>query len=302
MLYTDNSGLFVASLTLTTQRQMPAIRAWKQYDPAVAESDLQVPGDGIFILSGKATNIGMGLWQYEYAGFNLNSDRAGGWFRVSLPLGASVSDVGFHDVNYHSGELWDSTDWTWDVTSSSITWTTVNYSENPNGNAIRWGTLYNFRFKTDVSPAVERVTLGLFKPGYPMWAQAEVLGPSVIIIDCNGNGIPDSIDIGDGASIDCNGNTVPDECETVAPCGDGNVCTCDYCVAGSCVHVPGNYGDVTCNGGLANLDDILCVLSGFSQFSRCPNGDLAPLSSGNGIINLDDILAVLAAFGGNNPC
>lgn len=120
--------------------------------------------------------------------------------------------------------------------------------------------------------------------------------------DCNGNGRRDACDVALGSSNDCNANGVPDECDAIAPCGDGVVCTCDRCVAGSCVHLSANYGDVTCNGGLANLDDILCVLGGFAQFGRCPNGDLAPLSSGNGIINLDDILAVLAAFGGNNPC
>ena len=31
--------------------------------------------------------------------------------------------------------------------------------------------------------------------------------------DCNGNGIPDAVDVGTGASADCNQNDVPDECE-----------------------------------------------------------------------------------------
>ncbi len=34
--------------------------------------------------------------------------------------------------------------------------------------------------------------------------------------DCNGNGIPDSIDIATGTSKDCNSNGIPDECEASA--------------------------------------------------------------------------------------
>lgn len=60
------------------------------------------------------------------------------------------------------------------------------------------------------------------------------------------------------------------------------------------------YGDVNCSG-LVNLDDILCVLSGFANLASCPNGDIAPCQ-GNGFINLDDILAVLGAFAGQNLC
>lgn len=213
LLFVANNGLFVASPHMTTQRELPAIRAWKQNDPTVVEQEIQVPDDGLFLLSGKASDTGTGLWEYEYAVYNLNSDRAGGWFRVPLPLGAVVTDVGFHDVNYHSGEVWDSTDWTWEVTDSSITWTTVNYFDNPNGNAIRWGTLYNFRFKVNVEPSATSVTLGLFKPGLPTSLQTELIGPTLAIIDCNNNGIADSTDIAEGTSVDCEPNDVPDECE-----------------------------------------------------------------------------------------
>ncbi len=34
-----------------------------------------------------------------------------------------------------------------------------------------------------------------------------------VLVDCNGNGIPDACDITSGTSADCNGNFVPDECE-----------------------------------------------------------------------------------------
>ena len=41
--------------------------------------------------------------------------------------------------------------------------------------------------------------------------------PDCVIGDCNGNGVPDDVDILDGTSLDCNGNMLHDECE---PDGD----------------------------------------------------------------------------------
>lgn len=98
------------------------------------------------------------------------------------------------------------------------------------------------------------------------------------------------------------------------PCGNNSdcvladdapdaVCTFDRCVSGFCTQEPIEYGDVNGAGpNTPNLDDILCCLSGFSDFNACPNADIRPICSGNDIINLDDILGVLAAFGGADPC
>ena len=43
----------------------------------------------------------------------------------------------------------------------------------------------------------------------------QVSGPDCepIILDCNGNAIPDDCDIASGYSTDANGNGIPDECE-----------------------------------------------------------------------------------------
>ena len=46
--------------------------------------------------------------------------------------------------------------------------------------------------------------------------------------DCNNNGVPDSIDLANGASLDCNENAVPDECETDSD-ADGLIDDCDGC-------------------------------------------------------------------------
>lgn len=89
-----------------------------------------------------------------------------------------------------------------------------------------------------------------------------------------------------------------------AACHDNDVCTCDECIGGSCAYRPIHYGDANCAGPVnqANLDDILCVLTGFANFAACVNGDLHPPCTGNNSINLDDILALLAAFAGADEC
>ncbi len=196
-----------------TQREKPAIRAWRDQDPSVLQTDITLPHDGLMILGAKATDIGGGLWQYEYALQNLNSDRSAGSFRVPVDVTTTVSAVGFKDVEYHSGEVYNETDWNVLTTSGAVTWSTVDHAVNPNANALRWGTLYNYRFQADAPPQTTSVTIGLFKPGTPSTVNVTTTGPTIGMADCNTNGIEDSVDIANGTSRDCNGNVVPDECE-----------------------------------------------------------------------------------------
>ena len=146
-----------------TERQLPGVHAWKAADPTVTETAVQA--DGRFVVAAKATSLGGSLYHYEYAVQNLNSHRAGQAFSVPLPPGTNVSNVGFHDVDYHSGEPYDGTDWTSTVTAGAVTWATVPFATNPDANALRWGTLYNFRFDADVGPGLAGASLGLFRPG-----------------------------------------------------------------------------------------------------------------------------------------
>ena len=120
-------------------------------------------------------------------------------------------------VNY------DGTDWESTVLLGKIVWSTTPYDDDPNANALRWGTLYNFYFDANIGPANTSVTLGLFKPGLPSEITIATKGPGLTLIDCNENGIPDTCDLDCGAvgctppcggSSDCSDNRVPDECET----------------------------------------------------------------------------------------
>ena len=61
-------------------------------------------------------------------------------------------------------------------TSSSITWSTETFAQNQNANAIRFGTLYNFRFDADQAPNPTNATVGYFKTGGPMPALIQAPG------------------------------------------------------------------------------------------------------------------------------
>ncbi|UCC31849.1 MAG: hypothetical protein JSU86_06140, partial [Phycisphaerales bacterium] len=190
-----------------TQREQPAIRAWQDTDPWVEEMDIQVPGDGLFIVAAAAIDLRGGWWRYEYAVQNLNSDRSAGSFSVPVPRDAAIENIGFHDVDYHSGEIYDTTDWPATVEHGSITWATDAYGDNQNANALRFDTLYNFYFDANVGPDATTITLGLFKPGVLPEVMGSSIGPALSLVDCNDNGSPDDCD------IDC------DAPDCIPPCG-----------------------------------------------------------------------------------
>ncbi len=156
---------FNLSFTGNTVPLKPAIEAWKAVDPSVTLVTIDIPGDGRIIIGYKTTNLGGGIWGYEYAVYNHNSHRSVA--RFSLPKKGSeveVSNVGFHDVDYHSGEPYSGADWTPVISDGSVSWATEPFERNPNANAIRWSTTYNFRFQANRAPAMGTITLGLFRP------------------------------------------------------------------------------------------------------------------------------------------
>lgn len=177
------------SLTGTTQRGSPAIFAWRDHglganspDPSVQLSSVDVMNDGRFWVGVKVSIIAGGLYRYEYAVQNLNSHRSGQSFTIPLPVGAVVSNVGFHDVDYHSGEPFVSTNWTSTVSGAGITWASQTFAQNTNANALRFDTIYNFRFDCNMAPNTGAATLGLFRPagsGQPTSVPAATSIPSL---------------------------------------------------------------------------------------------------------------------------
>jgi len=150
-------------LTGETRRHEPAIFAWAEADSQVLLESTDVTDDGRFWVGSRVYDNGDGTFDYEYAVYNLNSDRSAGAFAV--PIGsATTSDIGFHDVSYHSGEPYDGTDWAGAAAGRNLIWNSDDYATSENANAIRWGTMYNFRFTADQQPGQGDASIGLFKP------------------------------------------------------------------------------------------------------------------------------------------
>jgi hypothetical protein len=187
-----------------TVQEVPAIQAWQYQDPTVTLVDIDVPelgpGTGRMILGYKVIDNENGTWTYEYALYNMNSDRSARSFHVPVDLGTTTSSVGFHDIDYHSGEIWDNTDWTTDgVSGGALTWSTDDYETNPLANALRWGTIYNFRFTASTPPVPAQIEVGFFKP-------ADVEDAGSILVDAMGPDIgkPDTCpaDLNDDGHVD----------------------------------------------------------------------------------------------------
>ena len=158
-------------------QQRPALEAWRDNDPAVVIQEVRVPGEGRFLLAFKAEDNGNGTWDYEYALYNQNSHRSAGAFAVPIPDGTVISSHGFHDVDYHSGEPYSGADWNYALRHGHAVWFTEPFVRNPSANALRWSTLYNFRFTCDRPPVSAVATIGLFRPGTPKKVTVAAIGP-----------------------------------------------------------------------------------------------------------------------------
>src|SRR5262249_53324436 len=157
--------------------------AWTGATVSQQEPD---PGnDGIWFMGYKVTNPTAGVYHYEYALYNQNMDRSIQSFSVPLSAGISLSNIGFHappqepgwaNDNIPGGNGYSSVPWTVTQVAGSITWSSETFAQNQAANAIRFGTLYNFRFDADQPPQAASATVGFFKPGPPM--MVAIQGPA----------------------------------------------------------------------------------------------------------------------------
>lgn len=167
-----------------TVQTQPAIYAWPDATQVRIEPD---PGnDGTGIAAYKVTNPSFGVWHYEYAIYNENMDRAIRSFRIPLEPGIVLSNIGFHAPPQHPGWATDGTagntgfssaPWTQMNTETFMSWNAETFMQNPNANAIRWGTMYNFRFDANRPPQNVNATVGFFKTGEPI--SVVVQGPAI---------------------------------------------------------------------------------------------------------------------------
>jgi hypothetical protein len=140
----------------------------------------------IFFVGYKVTGPTAGLWHYEYAIFNMNLDRGIQSFSIFFGFPVGESNIEFHAPPQHPGWPNDGTvgdagysnaPWTFDPgNGTAATWSSETIAQNPNANAIRWGTLYNFRFDSSAPPVPSTATINFFKKGSPV--SVDVAAPS----------------------------------------------------------------------------------------------------------------------------
>jgi len=255
--------IYNITLTGSTVRTKAAIQAWKATDPSVTETMASV-ADGQYIVSAKATSLGGGIYHYEYAVQNVTNNRGAQGFTVPLPAGTVVTNVGFHDVDYHSGEPFDGTDWTQTVTAGSVRWATQTFAVNPNANALRWGTLYNFRFDANQAPGSSTITIDFFKAGTPNSFTVNTVTPG----PCPG--APNGTACNDG-----NACTQSDTCQSGVCAGSSPVvCTAsDACHdVGTCAPATGVCSNPAKPNGSACTDGSACTLVDTCQSGVCTSG------------------------------
>src|SRR5437667_2290581 len=174
---------FTFSPVGSTIQMQPAMMAWT--DAAVTQAEPDPGNDGLWFMGYKVTNPSAGVWHYEYAVYNENLDRGIQSFSVPLLPGANISNIDFHappqepgwanDGTFNS-QGYSSTPWTVTQSSGSITWSTETFAQNQNANAIRCGTLFNFRFDADQAPNPTNATVGFFKTGSPIGVLVQAPG------------------------------------------------------------------------------------------------------------------------------
>jgi hypothetical protein len=110
------------------------------------------PDDGEVVLSVRVTPLGGGQWRYEYALYNWRSRRGVG--ALEIPVGAAnVTNVGFRDLNGAGAD-----DWTAAVAGGTVRWETASQ-------ALRYQTMFNFRFDADLPPVDAAAEGWAFDPG-----------------------------------------------------------------------------------------------------------------------------------------
>jgi Tol biopolymer transport system component len=191
--YNVNGTTSFTFFTADNTIRLPAITAWtgatiKPIEPA--------PGsDGRAFIAYKVTNPSPSLWHYEYAIYNENLDRAIQSFSLPLGCAATISNLGFHAPPNHPGFSNDGTlggagfsnaPWNSNQTTDALAWSSETFAQNQNANAIRWGTLYNFRFDSNKPPITANATIGFFKTGAPV--TVAILAPDACNTLPTGNG------------------------------------------------------------------------------------------------------------------
>lgn len=162
-------GTFELGVIGTTQVGSPAIAAWASTDPGVQLSIIDIPNDGRVYLASRAAQVSPTRWRYNWSVYNQDSRAAISGLEVPSAADVIVDSTDFFDVSYHSGDgnvfgtNFSGVDWPTMVSPNAVNWQTSLFSENPNANAIRWGTTYSFEAVTNSAPTAAMLNLNLYR-------------------------------------------------------------------------------------------------------------------------------------------
>jgi len=203
--------------------------------------------DGRAIIASKVSPNGDGTFRYEYAVMNVDMDRQIGSFRIPVPCGVQVTNVGASGVMHWNepthvvgGKAIDNTPWAGTLADGAVTWSTPAIEDEEPSNPIRWGMLFNFWFDASTDKQDGMATIGLFKPPPPG-------GPVAVF------GMIDT------PTMACPGDA---DCDFIVTFGDVIEILSNF----GAVYLPGSgeAGDSN-NDGDVDFDDVLETLANFNQ-------------------------------------
>jgi hypothetical protein len=118
--------------------QRPAIFAWQAQDPRVSVVIVDVPGPIVerFHVARKVTPAFGNLWHYEYVVHNMSSDHGARSFSVKFPKKTNILNVGFKDIEHHSGEPYAVNDWKVTRSDTTLTWTTQTFKNGSSAESV----------------------------------------------------------------------------------------------------------------------------------------------------------------------
>ncbi len=192
--------------TTTAMVTGPAINRWGELRNTATPTT-----EGDAIVAVQTTSLGNGMWRYDYALYNHNLDRQVRQFSVPLPYGATVQNIGFRDIDRDANNSWAAVQ-----SDHALTWSTTAFGGG-SSNPLKYSSVFNFRFDTNVPPASNNGTLGLYKPGTLQSLSAASKGPLFL-------SPPSSITLVNGAQIGGNLASLEDDDNdglTISPTAGG---------------------------------------------------------------------------------
>ncbi|MGJ8636576.1 MAG: hypothetical protein ACSHX5_07000 [Phycisphaerales bacterium] len=182
---TFHSGTLAPTLVGPTYSEQPAIYAWRDHGNGIGNPDSDViisvasipELDSTYVVGSHVEVLGEDHSVARYAVLNMNGEvgiRHFGIPNLSCFSDAEIVSMDFDAPPYHDDldDQIDSDPWTAVPLEmyGYMHWKVDTYEENPNANAIRWGTMYNFSFEADGDVGLnqmEFIGVRFFGPGQP---------------------------------------------------------------------------------------------------------------------------------------